>query len=74
MKEVFLAAMGAVVLVDVLRVHLIKRKPFTCSTCMAGWFCLGLSIPVHPWYHIPFLMAAAMVVAILTTYLLKKTI
>lgn len=74
MKEVLLAAAGAVVLVDVLQIHLMKRRPFNCTCCMAGWFCLGLSIPAHPWYHIPFLMAGAMIVSCFTAFLLKKTL
>ena len=67
MTEILLSACGAWVLVNMIQIHLllrIKRKPLNCHTCLSGWFCLGLCIPAgYVWYHVPFMMAAAMIVS-----------
>lgn len=72
MKEVILSSCAAFVWVYVLGMIRFKYKPLNCETCMAGWFCLGLSIGVYKWYYIPFYMAAAMCVTIALTAYLKK--
>jgi len=70
-----LAACGAFVFVEVLRLHRmipgLNRKPFACSVCMSGWFSLLLNF-VDYWLYVPFKMAVAMVITILLTGLINK--
>lgn len=68
MTEILLASCGAWVWVYVLGFIKLKKKPFSCETCMSGWFCLFLMWG-HTWYEVPFYMAAAMV----TTCVITKT-
>lgn len=74
MNEI-LSACGAFVFVYVLKLHttfkILNRKPFACEVCMGGWFALLLNINTY-WLQIPFRMAAAMVLTILITALLKR--
>lgn len=47
----------------------LKRKPFACETCMAGW--IALPACWHGFYT-PLWMAGAMVLTIILTAYLKK--
>lgn len=75
MTEILLAACGGWVWVYKLQVYKLhkslERKPFACAPCMSGWFCLALSVN-QTWYHIPFLMCAAMIVTIVLSVFLNK--
>ena len=67
MKEILLSACMAFVFVNVLQLHMklkLTWKLFNCDVCLAGWFCLVISIPTVEWYLIPGYMAAAMVAII----------
>lgn len=70
MLEMFIAACGSFVWVNILRLHY-GKKPFACETCMAGWMAIITCIR-YEWFLIPFLMAGAMCISILLTYIIKK--
>lgn len=75
MQEI-LAACGAWVWVFILRIHTfhksIRRKPFSCEVCMAGWFTLILLVQDTYWLYIPFRMAVAMILTIILTRIMSK--
>lgn len=72
MIEAFLSACAGWVVVYPLGFIRFKRKPFSCEVCMAGWFCLLLSIGYYTWYMILFYMCAAMVFAAIITKLINR--
>ena len=71
-----IAACGAWVWVFVLDIpdlhKWFRRKPFNCEVCLSGWFTLCLCAGRVYWLEVPFRMAAAMVVTILLTNLMRK--
>jgi hypothetical protein len=73
MKEIILAVCGAFVCVEKLQIHLrlrFDKKPLNCSVCLAGWFCLILSVPSLSIYT-PFYMAVAMILQVPLTKIMK---
>lgn len=73
MKDVLLASCGAFVVVEMLQLHMMLKwnhKPLNCSTCLAGWFCLLLSVPSLSFYT-PFYMAVAMILTVPLTKIMK---
>jgi len=72
MNEALLAACGGWVCVYPLNFIRFKRKPFSCETCLAGWFTLLLCVGHYPWYQVPFYMSMGMVMAVLITKTINR--
>lgn len=66
----------AIVAVKILQLHItfpsLNRKPFSCETCLSGWFCLVLSVPYVKWWWIPGYMAAAMILTVFINGLMRR--
>jgi hypothetical protein len=43
------------------KLHWGKRKPFTCTACLSGWFALVIGCIVYGWYGVLFLPVGLMV-------------
>lgn len=75
MKEILLSACGGWVTVNMVQLHLLiraNRKPMNCESCLAGWFCLAMTVQDYYWMDIPLMMAASMMVAAFYKYAMKK--
>ncbi len=62
-QVLLLAFCLAFVWVNIFKLH-VDKKPFSCITCMSGWFSLAIGVSCIGWYAVLY-MPVAMTIAAL---------